>query len=257
MSVRYRVDNGIAVLEMARPEKRNALTQEMYGQLADGLDSAMADAAVRAIIITGQPGIFTAGNELADFVNGPQAGADLPAFRFMRAMQHADKPVIAAVTGPAVGIGVTLLLHCDLVYMAAGATLSMPFVNLGLVPEFASSLLLPQRLGHVRAAEKLLLGEPIAANEALRLGLVNAVLPEAEVLPTARAVAERFNELPPDGVRASKRLMKRAQAKLIEQTIAEELAVFGSRLGSAEVREAVTAFFEKRAPDFKRARGAG
>ena len=255
MTTRYHVDNGVATLEMARPEKRNALTQEMYAGLADGLASAAADEAVRAVIITGQPGIFTAGNELADFVHAPPAGTDLPAFRFMKALAQADKPVIAAVTGPAVGIGVTMLLHCD--FVAAGATLSMPFVNLGLVPEFASSLLLPQRLGHVRAAEKLLLGEPMTADEAVHLGLANAVLPADQLLSHARAEAERFNGLPPDGVRASKRLMKQAQARLVEETIARELEVFGSRLGSAEVREAVTAFFEKRAPDFARGRGDG
>ncbi len=257
MTTRYHVNHGVATLEMARPEKRNALTQEMYAGLADGLESAAADEAVRAIIITGQPGIFTAGNELADFAKPLPAGAEFPARRFMRALAQADKPVIAAVTGPAVGIGVTMLLHCDLVYVAAGATLSMPFVSLGLVPEFASSLLLPQRLGHVRAAGKLLLGEPMTADEAVHLGLANAVLPADQVLAHARAEAERFNGLPPDGVRASKRLMKRAQAKLIEETIAGELEVFGSRLGSAEVREAVTAFFEKRAPDFARVRGNG
>lgn len=257
MTIRYSVENGVALLEMARPEKRNALTQAMYAELANGLGSAMADETVRAIVIAGQPGIFTAGNELGDFVNAPPAGVDFPAFRFMKALLQVDKPVIAAVTGPAIGIGATMLLHCDLVYIAAGATLSMPFVNLGLVPEFASSLLLPLRLGHVRAAQKLLLGEPIPADEAVRLGLANAVLPADQVLAHARAEAERFNALPQEGVRASKRLMKRAQARLVEETIAEEFKVFGARLGSAEVREAVAAFFEKRAPDFTRVRGAG
>jgi len=257
MTTRYHVNNGVATLEMARPEKRNALTQEMYAGLADGLESAADDEVVRAVIITGQPGIFTAGNELADFVNPLPAGVEFPARRFMKMLAQADKPVIAAVTGPAVGIGVTMLLHCDLVYVAAGATLSMPFVSLGLVPEFASSLLLPQRLGHVRAAEKLLLGEPMTADEAVHLGLANAVLPADQLLPHARAEAERFNGLPPDGVRASKRLIKHAQARLVEETIARELEVFGSRLGSAEVREAVSAFFEKRAPDFAGVRGSG
>lgn len=257
MTTRYHVNNGVAVLEMARPEKKNALTQEMYAGLAAGLESAAADDSVRAIIITGQPGIFTAGNELADFASALPPGTDLPAFRFMKALVQADKPVIAAVSGPAVGIGVTMLLHCDLVYVAAGATLSMPFVNLGLVPEFASSLLLPLRMGHARAAEKLLLGEPMSADEAVSLGLANAVLPADQLQAHARAEAERFNALPPESVRASKRLMKRAQRTLIDETIAEELKVFGSRLGNAEVREALAAFFEKRAPDFSRARGAG
>lgn len=257
MTVAYHVKNGVAVLEMARPEKRNALTQEMYARLAERLDAAGADPAVQAIVITGQAGIFTAGNEVTEFLQALPAGQDIAARRFMTALTAVDKPVLAAVTGPAVGIGVTMLLHCDLVYVAAGATLSMPFVKLGLVPEFASSLLLPLRLGHARAAEKLLLGEPMSAEEAVRLGLANAVLPPNQVLAHARAEAERFNELPPEGVRASKRLMKQAQARLIEQTIAAELEVFGSRLGGPDVREAITAFFEKRAPDFRRARGAG
>lgn len=257
MTIRYHVNKGVALLEIARPEKRNALSQDMYAALAEGLESAEADPSVRAIVIAGQPGIFTAGNELADFLQPLPAGQDIAARRFMTALTRVDKPVIAAVTGPAVGIGVTLLLHCDLVYAAAGATLSMPFVKLGLVPEFASSLLLPLRLGHARAAEKLLLGESIPADEAVRLGLANAVLPADQVLAHALAEAERFNALPPQGVQASKRLMKRAQARLIEETIATELEVFGSRLGGPDVREAITAFFEKRAPDFTRTSGTG
>lgn len=257
MTIRYSVENGLALLEIARPEKRNALTQPMYAALAEGLGSADADDAVNAIVITGQPGIFTAGNDLADFVAAPPAGVDIPARGFMTALTRVDKPVIAAVTGPAIGIGVTLLLHCDLVFLAAGATLSMPFVSLGLVPEFASSLLLAQRIGHARAAAALLLGDSITADEAVRLGLANAVLPEDEVLAHACAQAARFSALPPEGVRASKRLMKRAQARLVEETIAEEFRVFYGRLGGPEAREAVVAFFEKRAPDFARVRGSG
>jgi enoyl-CoA hydratase/carnithine racemase len=257
MTIRYSVENGVALLEIARPEKRNALTQPMYAALAEGLESAGADDAVNAIVITGQPGIFTAGNDLADFVAAPPVGVDIPARGFMTALMRVDKPVVAAVTGPAVGIGVTLLLHCDLVFLAAGATLSMPFVSLGLVPEFASSLLLAQRIGHARAAAALLLGDPITADEAVRLGLANAVLPAGEVLAHACAQAARFNALPPEGVQASKRLMKRAQARLVEEAIAEEFKVFYGRLGGPEAREAVVAFFEKRAPDFARVRGNG
>lgn len=257
MTIVYQVNDGVAVLEIARPEKRNALTQPMYAALVEGLEAAAADDAVSAIVITGQPGIFTAGNDLADFATAPPAGVDIPARGFMTALIRADKPVVAAVTGPAVGIGVTLLLHCDLVFLAAGATLSMPFVSLGLVPEFASSLLLAQRIGHVRAAAALLLGDPITADEAVRLGLANAVLPGEKLLAHACAQAARFNTLPPEGVRASKRLMKRAQARLVEETVAEEFRVFYARLGGPEAREAVAAFFEKRAPDFARVRGKG
>jgi len=257
MTIRYSVENGVALLEIARPEKRNALTQPMYAALVAGLDAAAVNDSVNAIVVTGQPGIFTAGNDLADFVAAPPAGVDIPARGFMTALMQVDKPVVAAVTGPAIGIGVTLLLHCDLVFLAAGATLSMPFVSLGLVPEFASSLLLAQRIGHARAAAALLLGDPITADEAVRLGLANAVLPAGEVLAHACAQAARFNALPPEGVQASKRLMKRAQARLVEETIAEEFKVFYGRLGGPEAREAVVAFFEKRAPDFARVRGNG
>jgi enoyl-CoA hydratase/carnithine racemase len=250
MSIGYNVGNGVATLGICRPEKRNALTQAMYRSLAEGLASAAADDSVRAVLIQGQPGIFTAGNELTEFLASAAFGENSPAIRFMLALARMEKPVVAAVTGHAVGIGVTMLLHCDLVYVAAGARLSMPFVNLGLVPEFAASLLLPQRAGHVRAADKLLLGTPLSAEEAVEMGIANAVVPPEQIAGFAREIAERFNRLPPESVRDSKRLMKQAQARLVEQTILEEGRVFGARLGGPEVREAVAAFFEKRQPDF-------
>jgi enoyl-CoA hydratase/carnithine racemase len=252
MSILYSVDNGVATLEISRPERRNALTQDMYESLVRGLESAAADEEVRALLITGQPGIFTAGNELTEFVTNPPDDAQAPVFRFMRALARFEKPVVAAVTGHAVGIGVTLLLHCDLVYIAAGARLTMPFVQLGIVPEFASSLLLGQLAGHVRAADKLMLGSPIAAEEAVAMGLANMVVPQEQVVDVAREVAERFNNLPAGGVRETKRLMKHSQAALVEKTIVEELQALGSRLGGPEVREGVSAFFEKRPPDFAR-----
>lgn len=254
MTVRYHVDQGVATLELARPEKKNALTLAMYAALADHLGAAAADDSVRAILITGQPGIFTAGNDLHDFLQSAGLTPDSPPIRFMLALARAEKPVVAAVTGAAVGIGVTLLLHCDLVYLAEDARLTMPFVSLGLVPEFASSLLVPLWAGQARAAEKILLGLPFGAQEALAMGLASAVLPATEVLPHARAMAARFNALPPGAVRESKRLLKRAQARQVEEAILEEARSFSGRLGGPEVREAVAAFFEKRAPDFSRAR---
>ena len=257
MSILYSVENGVATLEISRPERKNALTQDMYESLVRGLDSAAADDDVRAVLIMGQPGIFTAGNELTEFVMNPPTDVQSPVIRFMLALAGFEKPVVAAVTGHAVGIGVTLLLHCDLVYVSAGARLSMPFVQLGLVPEFASSLLLPQLAGHARAADKLLLGTPIAAEEAVEMGIANMVVPEEQVVSVAREVAERFNDLPVGGVRESKRLMKHSQARLVEQTILEEGRAFGARLGGPEVREAVAAFFEKRAPDFAGLRKGG
>ena len=171
-------------------------------------------------------------------------------FRFMRALLECDKPVVAAVTGAAIGIGTTLLLHCDFVYVSDEARLAMPFVGLGLVPEFASSLVVPQRMGHVKAAEKLLLGDPFTGPEAVECGIANAVLPATEVVAHARRVAERFNTLAPAAVRESKRLMRAPQREQTLAVIATEGEVFAERLRSPEAREAFQAFFEKRAPDF-------
>jgi enoyl-CoA hydratase/carnithine racemase len=242
--------NRVLTLEIARPEKKNAITVEMYDQMATALRAADADAGVRAVLIVGQPGIFTSGNDLEDFTQRPRQGMDSPVFQFMQALLGCGKPVIAAVTGPAIGIGTTMLLHCDLVYVADDARLAMPFVSLGLVPEFASSLVVPQLMGRVRAAEKLLLGDPFTAEQAVEFGLANAVLPAAEVAPHARRVAERFNALPPGAVRESKRLLGRAHRDEVLATIRVEGEIFGQRLTSPEAREAFSAFFQKRKPDF-------
>jgi enoyl-CoA hydratase/carnithine racemase len=244
--------NGVATIEIARAQKKNALTAAMYRAMADAVLDAQLDNAVRALLITGQPGIFTSGNDLEDFMQRPPAGPDSPVVRFMKALTECDKPVVAAVTGGAVGIGTTMLLHCDLVYVADDARLAMPFVGLGLVPEYASSLLLPRLVGHVRAAEKLLLGDPFTGAQAVELGIANAVLPAAEVLNHARRMAERFNNLPPGAVQDAKRLMKRAGKELIAQQMAAEGELFTQRLRSPEAREAFQAFFEKRKPDFSK-----
>lgn len=182
----------------------------------------------------------------------PPSGEDSPVFRFMQALAACEKPVVAAVTGVAVGIGATLLLHCDLVYMSEDAHLSMPFVALGLVPEFASSVLVPQLMGRARATEKLLLGEPITASEAVEFGLANALLPAADVLPHARRMAERFNALPPGAVRATKHLMRSGLKDSTARAIREEAAVFVERLKSPEAKEAFQAFFARRKPDFSK-----
>lgn len=252
MSIKTAVINGVASIEIARPEKKNALTQAMYQAMADALVAAQADTTVRAILISGQPGIFTSGNDIEDFMQRPPQGMESPVFRFMHALEGCEKPVVAAVTGAAVGIGTTLLLHCDFVYVSDEARLAMPFVSLGLVPEYASSLLVPQLMGHVKAAEKLLLGDPFTAAEAVEVGLANAVLPATEVLNHARRVAERFNALPPGAVRDSKRLMKVAQRNQVKASIAAEGEVFGQRLRSPEAMEAFQAFFQKRKPDFSK-----
>ena len=252
MTIKTATMNGVATIEIARPEKKNALTMAMYGQMADALKSAVADDAVRAVLITGQPGIFTSGNDIEDFMRRPPGSTESPAFVFMKALIGCEKPVIAAVTGAAIGIGTTLLLHCDFVYVSDEARLAMPFVSLGLVPEFASSLIVPQLLGHVRAAEKLLLGDPFSGADAVEMGIANAVLPAAEVAPHARRIAERFNALPPGAVRETKRLMQRGRAAAVLETIGVEGEQFGKRLQSPEAKEAFSAFFQKRKPDFSR-----
>ena len=239
-------------IEIARPEKKNALTGAMYVALAQAFDAAREDDAVRAVLLTGQPGIFTSGNDIEDFVQRPANLQEAPSFAFMKALMACDKPVVAAVTGAAIGIGTTLLLHCDLVYVSDEARLALPFVTLGLVPEFASSLIVPQLMGNVRAAEKLLLGDPFTAADAVECGIANAVLPAGEVVKHARRVAERFNALPPGAVRATKRLLRRHRAETLLETIQVEGEVFGARLQSPEAKEAFSAFFEKRKPDFSR-----
>jgi enoyl-CoA hydratase/carnithine racemase len=254
MSIKTAVVDGVATIEIARPEKKNALTMAMYTAMSQALDAAREDKAVRAVLITGQPGIFTSGNDIEDFMQRPPGqgseSMDSPVFRFMQSLLACDKPVIAAVTGAAIGIGTTLLLHCDFVYVSDEARLAMPFVSLGLVPEFASSLLVPQLMGHRRAAEKLLLGDPFSAEQAVECGIANAVLPASEVLPYARRMAERFNALPPGAVREAKQLMRAPQREQMLQVIRSEGEKFGKRLRSPEAMEAFQAFFQKRKPDF-------
>ena len=239
-------------IEIARPEKKNALTQEMYRAMADALAAAEADGAVRAILIHGARDCFTAGNDLRDFLDRSASGGASSAFRFISALPTLAKPLIAAVGGPAVGIGTTLLLHCDLVYASPGARFQLPFVPLGLVPEAASSLLLPMVAGYQRAAELLLLGQPFPAEKALAAGIVTEIVPEDKLLDHARAAAAAVAALPPASVRLTKQLMKRQLAAPIAAQMEEEGRLFAERLQSGEAKEAMTAFFEKRKPDFSR-----
>ena len=252
MTIRTATLNKVLTIEIARPEKKNALTQAMYTAMAEALEAANTDAGVRAVLITGQPGIFTSGNDIDDFMQRPPQGEDTSVARFMRALLDCDKPVVAAVTGAAVGIGTTLLLHCDLVYVSDEARLAMPFVSLGLVPEYASSLVLPALLGHVKAAEKLMLGEPFSGSDAVDCGIANAVLPAGEVVNHARRMAERFNALAPGAVADTKRLMRAPLRARIREVMAAEGALFGQRLRSPEAMEAFQAFFQKRKPDFSK-----
>jgi len=252
MTIKTGLHKGAATTEIARPEKKNALTAAMYQAMADALRAANDDNAVRAVLITGQPGVFTSGNDIEDFMQRPPQGSDSPVAQFMRALIEFDKPVVAAVTGAAVGIGTTMLLHCDFVYVSDEARLATPFVSLGLVPEYASSLWFPALMGHRRAAEKLLLGDPFTAEIAVECGLANAVLPAGEVVNHARRVAERFNALPPGAVRETKQLMRRATREATLQTMQIEGDIFGKRLRSPEAMEAFQAFFQKRKPDFSK-----
>lgn len=247
------VDRHDAVLHVRfnRPERKNAFTAEMYGTLTATLRDADADRHVRAVLLHGGD-TFTAGNDLRDFMERPPTSADSPAFQFMSAMAAFSKPAVAAVGGVAVGIGTTLLLHCDLVYAAEGARFQLPFVNLGLVPEFGSSVLLPRLTGHVRASELLLLGAPFDAGTALALGLINRVVAPAQLLATATASAIAVAKQPAAAVRATKALLKRPLARPVRDALEAEAAMFGERLASPEAAEAFQAFFDKRAPDFSR-----
>ena len=245
--------NGVLTLEFNRPERKNAITAAMYQSMADAITDADQDSAVRAILIVGKPEIFTAGNDLEDFMKtAPSTGAieDRSVYKFMMALSGTSKPVVAAVAGAAVGIGTTLLMHCDLVYAADTAKFSMPFSQLGLCPEFASSVLLPQIAGYPRAAEKLMLGEAFLAQEALEMGLVSKVLPAAELLAFAQGQAAKLVALPASSIRATKQLMKAARKGPVAEAMAAENTYFGAMLSAPEAREAFTAFFEKRKPDF-------
>jgi enoyl-CoA hydratase/carnithine racemase len=239
-------------VELARLDKKNALTQEMYQALGDALAAADADPQVRAVLIHGRPDCFCAGNDLKDFLERPPHAEASPSWRFLRLLAGAQKPLVAAVGGPAVGIGTTMLLHCDLVYAAPNARFQLPFVPLGVVPEAASSLLLPLTAGYQRAAELLLLGQTFGTAKALAAGIVTEVIPEGELLEYARDAALGLAALPAASVRLTKQLMKRRLAQPIAEQLDEENRLFRERLGSPEAKEAMTAFFEKRKPDFSK-----
>ena len=252
MTILTETAEAVARIQIARPERKNAITVAMYAALTDAVAAAEADASVRVILLHGQPDVFSAGNDLEDFLRAPPQQPDAPVFRFMAALSGAVKPVVAAVNGAAVGIGSTMLLHCDLAYCADDSRFSLPFVNLGLCPEFGSSLLLPLSAGYHRAAEKLLLGEPASAEEALEMGLVSRILPPAEVLGHAKRQCTRLAQLPPAALRETKRLMKAGWREATAHAIADESAAFGRLLQSAEAREAFSAFLDRRTPDFSK-----
>ena len=242
--------DGVMTLTLNRLDKKNSFSQAMYATCADALDTAAADATVRTVVLQGHLTVFSAGNDVGDFLNGPVATQESPVFRFLRSIAQFPKPLVAAVCGPAVGIGTTLLFHCDLVYAGDNAAFSMPFVNLGLCPEAASSLLVPQMMGYHRAAEALLLGEPFMAEAALEIGLVNRIVPPTEANGIAQSQARKLAAKPLSSLVETKRLMKKGQMAQVLSVMAEEGESFGRMLREPAAREAFTVFMEKRKPDF-------
>jgi enoyl-CoA hydratase/carnithine racemase len=245
-------EGGVTTLTLNRLQRKNSLTAAMYGQLADALAQAAEDTQVRVVVIQGHETIFSAGNDIGDFLNNPPASEDAPVFRFLRGISGFAKPLVAAVCGPAVGVGTTLLLHCDLIYAGDNAAFSTPFVNLGLCPEAASSLLMPRLMGHPRAAEALLLGEPFSAESALEWGLVNRIVPPTEVNALAQQQARRLASKPMSSLLETKRLMKLGTQSEVAQRMGQEALIFGRMLGEPAAREAFTAFMDKRLPDFSK-----
>jgi enoyl-CoA hydratase/carnithine racemase len=251
MSIRSELADGVLRLSLDRADKKNALTQGMYASLAKALSDAGEDPAVRVVVLRGEGDVWCAGNDVADFQSGALSSLDGPIGDFLWALSTFGKPLIGAVHGAAVGIGVTMLLHCDLVYAAQGTKLVLPFVNLALVPEAASSLLLPGLMGHQRAAELLLFGEPFTAEHALEVGIVNRVLPASEldehVAGRARALADK----PLSALMTTKKLLRRHEFEAVQTAIKVEGEFFIEGLKSAEAMEAFAAFFERRDADFR------
>ena len=247
-------DGGVLTLTLNRVERKNSLNVAMYAALADAIEQAAEDAATRVIVIQGHETVFSAGNDIQDFISrGSQSAGpgDMPVFRFLQALADLDKPAVAAVKGRAVGIGTTMLLHCDLVVVAEDALLSVPFVNLALAPEAASSLLLPATIGHQRAFELFALGEPLDGRTALAWGLANRAVPADQVETTAAELAAKVAARAPNSIRKTKRLMRDAEG--LWALMQREGEAFGSQMSSPEAMEAFMAFSQKRAPDFSKA----
>jgi enoyl-CoA hydratase/carnithine racemase len=244
--------DAILHIQMNRPEKKNAITRAMYQTMADAILGADKDGAIRVILLTGTADCFTSGNDLMDFMNVQIEPGVKPHHPFLSVISRAEKPIVAVVSGTAIGIGTTMLLHCDLVYAGTKARFQLPFTNLGLCPELASSLLLPRLIGYQRAAELLLLGEAFSAETAQEFGLVNAVYPEETLFKSALQKARQLAAQPPASLRITKALMKRPIASVVSKTIDEELELFIERLKSPEAAEAFQAFMEKRKPDYSR-----
>lgn len=251
--IAYAVDDSIAIIRLNRPEKKNAMDMDCYVQFADALQRAEADLAVDAILITGGEACFCSGNEVQGFLSVDSREASMAAIlRFMETLHAATKPVLAAVSGPAIGIGTTLLLHCDLVLAADTARFAMPFVRLGICPEFGSSVLLQRYVGYQRANEILFFGEAFDAPTAHAMGIVNRVVPPAELAAAALEQARRLTALPRNALRASKALLKKGRGADLTAVFREEIDHVNRLLQMPEAREAFTAFIERRKPDFSK-----
>lgn len=240
-----RKENGIYEIEFDRPSKKNALTESMYKDLTQGLIEAEKDPDVRVVLIYGQPFCFTAGNDLKDFVENPPLDSDAPTFVMLRTMANLTKPIILAINGPAVGIGTTICFHADLIYCGDSSKFQLPFARLGLVPEFASSYLMPRLTGHVKAFELLVLGEPFDAQTAKQIGMVNDVLDDENYITAAKQKAVALAALPTEAVQESKRLLKRPVIDAINATLTEEATVFSRLLQSPAAKEKFAAFLKK------------
>jgi enoyl-CoA hydratase/carnithine racemase len=245
------IDAGVMTITFNRLDKKNSINSTMYAAMADAVAQAGADPSVRVVVFQGHESIFSAGNDIGDFLSQPPSTQESPVFRFLRGIATFEKPLLAAVAGPAVGIGTTMLFHCDLVYAGDNAAFSMPFVNLGLCPEAASSLLAPRMFGYHRAAEALLMGEPFFAEAAQEVGLVNRVVPPTEVNGYAQAQARKLAAKPLTSLIATKRLMK-GDTQAVLQKMDEEGQSFGRMLREPAAKEAFGAFMEKRKPDFSK-----
>ncbi|MGB3797001.1 MAG: enoyl-CoA hydratase [Alteraurantiacibacter sp.] len=243
-------DGGVLTLLMNRPDKKNALTDAMYGAMADAMERAESDAATRVVVIRGAGDLFCAGNDIGDFLQSSGRVGEANVFRYIRLLGTFAKPLVAGVQGHAVGIGTTMLLHSDYVVLAQDAKLSTPFAGLGLVPEAASSLLLPATIGHQRAFAMLAMGERMSAQDAQAAGLANSVVSNTDLDASVAAVANRIAALPPGAIQATKALMR--DPGLVAAKMEAEIEIFAQRLQSDEAREAFTAFMEKREPDFTR-----
>lgn len=253
--VKVDIELGVMRVVLNRPERKNALTVGMYDRLVMALDVAARDTSVKAVLLSGAGGVFTAGNDLADFVDNPPTTSDAAVFRFIQQLESCPKPVVAAVQGLAVGLGATMLLLCDLVYVASDARFSLPFVGLGLVPEAGSSLLLARAAGHQKAFEKMSFGEMFNATEAQELGFVNQILPTDSVYAHAAARAAQLAALPTGSVRGTKQLLRgrvgaSANDKSVANAIAAEISLFTQRVTGPAALEAITAFQQKRKPNF-------